>query len=237
MPQHWKERSKDAWFQLRLLATGQALQLRENLRQLARETTRFWPEYSELQCFACHHVPAGPKGNWRQESAYPGRRPGNPAWNASRYTIFKLILDTIDADDARRVDNAMLHVNSLVSDITADRRQIAAAAQESAELVDQIGQKLTTYPLDSQSAVRIMQQIGAAGDWISLQGERSAEQAAMVLNSVVVQYCDIVKPGPAVKKEMTDAVAGLFQLLENPPAYTPKDFGERMRAFRKLLSE
>jgi methyl-accepting chemotaxis protein len=126
-------------------------------------------------------------------------------------------------------------INSLVSDISADRKQIAAAAQESAELADKIARKISNCPFDSESALHLMQRIAGAADWISGQGERSAEQATMVLNSLVLQYSEIAKPESGLQTQMKTAIAAMFQQLENPPAYAPKTFAERMRAFRKLL--
>src|SRR5262249_1242636 len=118
----------------------------------------------------------------------------------------------------------------------ADRKQIAAAAQESAELADKIARKISNFPFDAESAMHLMQRIGGAADWISGQGERSAEQATMVLNSLVLQYSEIAKPEPALQTQLKAAIATLFQQLENPPAYAPKTFAERLRAFRKLLN-
>jgi hypothetical protein len=68
MPRHWKvPTDKDPWVEVRTMATGQAVQLRENMRRIARNANKFWPEYAELDCFACHHSLTAPKDSWRQE--------------------------------------------------------------------------------------------------------------------------------------------------------------------------
>src|SRR5579885_1795808 len=68
MPRHWKlPVEKDAWIEVRELAAGQAVQLREHLRKVAREAQNgVWPEYAELDCFACHHNLTAAKDSWRQ---------------------------------------------------------------------------------------------------------------------------------------------------------------------------
>jgi hypothetical protein len=235
MPKHWKERDRDPWVNLRMLATGQGVQLRENLRRIARDAKRFWPEYSELDCFACHHTLTGAKNSWRQQRGYPGHRPGNPAWNASRYTILKLILEQVNTEDARRLNSELAKVETLVSDVTADHYQISTAAQEAGDLADQVAHRMKTYHFDSQTALQLMKKISGSGDWISAQGERSAEQAAMVLNSLVIMYCDNTKSESAVQARLKGAVAALFRLVDNPAAYTPDTFANQMRAFNGLL--
>ena len=235
MPKHWKERDKDPWIDLRLLATGEAVQLRENMRRIARDTARFWPEYSELDCFACHHSLTTAKNSWRQERGYAGRRPGNPSWNASRYAILKVILEQVSSDDARHLDSELTRVNSLVSDVTADRRQIAAAAQAASDLAYQIARRMAGLHFDSPAALLLMRRISGSSDLISAQGERSAEQAAMVLNSLVIAYCENAKPAPAAQTQMKAAVTALFQLVENPAAYNPYSFATQMRAFNGLV--
>src|SRR5229473_2973341 len=83
MPAHWKEVDKDPWVGVRTLGIGQAVQLREQLKRVAREVQGgIWPEYAELDCFACHHNLTDAKVSWRQERGYPGRRPGNPPWRS-----------------------------------------------------------------------------------------------------------------------------------------------------------
>jgi hypothetical protein len=234
MPKHWKERSKDPWFELRLLSAGEAVQLRENLRRIAREAGRFWPEYSELDCFACHHNLSGAKNSWRQERGYAGRRAGNPTWNSSRWAVLKVILEQVNADDAHRLDRELTRVNALVSDITADRRQIAAAAQSASEVVDQVAHKISDVHFDSQASLQLMRRISGAGDSISSQGERSAEQAVMILNSLVVAYECNTKESPD-QAQMKAAVASHNQLVENPAAYNPSSFAGQMRVFNALV--
>jgi hypothetical protein len=65
MPRHWKK-PDDPWIDIRTLAVGEAVQLRASLQRLrVRANGSNWPEYSELDCFACHHSLAS-KDSWRQ---------------------------------------------------------------------------------------------------------------------------------------------------------------------------
>src|SRR6202051_1730754 len=71
MPRHWKvpretapgvPEENDAWSGVRDWGTGQAVQLRESLVRLeGRARGKAWPEFSELQCFDCHHALTSPE--------------------------------------------------------------------------------------------------------------------------------------------------------------------------------
>ena len=235
VPKHWKPLGDDSWADVRFLATGAAVQLRENMRRIARETTRFWPEYSELDCFACHHNLSSSKNNWRQERGYAGRRAGSPSWNGSRYAVLKLIVEQVDGDDAQRLERGLARVNSLVSDITADRRQIAAASQAAGELADQIARRMARHRFDSQGVLKLIRHISGAAEWVSDQGERSAEQAAMVLNSLAIAYCENAKPPRLFQTELKAAVTALFRQLNSPSAYSPHQFSSQMSALNALI--
>src|SRR3989475_4759518 len=63
MPPHWKMPDQsNPWRQVQAWGVGQAVQLRETLNRLARRASGpIWPEYAELECFACHHKLTAPE--------------------------------------------------------------------------------------------------------------------------------------------------------------------------------
>ena len=117
MPRHWKEPlDKDPWMDVRALAAGQAVQLREQLKRVAREAQDgIWPEYAELDCFACHHSLTAAKDSWRQERGYPGRRPGNPPWNLSRYAVLRQLAKEVDPNTGQQLESGVNKLYGLVS--------------------------------------------------------------------------------------------------------------------------
>jgi hypothetical protein len=230
MPRHWKETDKDPWIDLRALATGQGVQLRENMRRIARDARRFWPEYSELDCFACHHSLVAAKDSWRQARGYPDRRPGNPPWDSSRYVVFGVILNQVDRDSAARLDASLKRVNQLVTDVRADPAQIAQAATAAAAVADEVAHRMPRLKVDGAAGWRLMKAIAANSDRIADAGERSAEQAAMVLDSLFIASA---KGNSA--PQLSAAISALFQLVENPSAYNPSAFAEQMRSVGALV--
>ena len=257
MPRHWKvprESAPDqpaengAWAGVRDWGTGQAVQLRAAMERLrwrakgertdvgdGRSAARkdAWPEYSELSCFACHHALGPAKDSWRQEHAYAGRRPGDPAWNASRYEIFRLLAKQVDPTSAQELDKQVRTVSEEMSKLNPDRDVVAGAASAAAPLAQRMAERLAAMQYDQTVALRMLQEIADGAESISLGDERAAEQAVMALDSLYIPYSREAKPANAT--EVRAAINGLFRQLENPSAYNADQFAGALRRIRPLL--
>jgi hypothetical protein len=249
MPRHWKvpresEPGKPvedaAWVGVREWSAGQAVQLRAALERLTwrARNERFdkkdvWPEYSELSCFACHHALGPAKDSWRQEHGYVGRRPGDPAWNSSRYAVFRLLAKQIDSANAQELDRQLLLVADEMSKLNPDRNAVVAAASAAAPLAQRIAERLAATQYDRAITLRMLQRIPDDAENIALADERAAEQAAMALDSLFIAYSKDARPANAA--EVRAAINGLFQQLENPSAYNADQFASSLRRIRTLL--
>jgi hypothetical protein len=238
MPRHWKESGQsgheDPWYAVRELTTGQAVQVRESMTRLAaRGRGKEWPEYSELQCEACHHSLTPPDQSWRQARGYAGRRPGNPPWNASRFTVFHYVVHELDPQDAAELDTQFSKLAQLMSQLNPDRGAVQSAATSAAQLADMLVSRIVAATYDSALALRLSKTISADADAISDQGEQSAAQAAMALQSLVVAYDrDGKLPNSSERRA---AISGLFQQLNNVSSYDPARFAHQMRQVNALL--
>ncbi|HET7150980.1 MAG TPA: multiheme c-type cytochrome, partial [Candidatus Acidoferrum sp.] len=189
MPRHWKvpresepgKPAEDAaWVGVREWSIGQAVQLRAAMERLGwrAKNERFdkkdvWPEYSELSCFACHHALGPAKDSWRQEHGYVGRRPGDPAWNASRYAMFRLLAKQVDSANAQELDQQLLAVSGEMSKLNPDRNAVAAAASAAAPLAQRIAERLAAMQYDQAVALRMLQRITDDAENIALADERA----------------------------------------------------------------
>ncbi|MFZ0582674.1 MAG: multiheme c-type cytochrome [Candidatus Acidiferrales bacterium] len=241
MPRHWKEpgepgepENSDPWYEVRELSTGQAVQLQQSLLRLAsRAHGKFWPEFSELQCYACHHSLTTPENSWRQARGYPGRRPGDPPWNPSRYTIFHEVTVQADGDSATKLDSDLGKLSQLMSQLSPDRDAVAASATSCAHEVSALSSKIKSLPNDPASTLQLLRKILGDADNISAQGEHAAAQAAMAIQSLFVAYQRNVKLENSA--EIRTAISALFQDLQDPSAYDPARFAGKMRAVNALL--
>jgi hypothetical protein len=234
MPPHWKDVDKDPWLGVKAMAVGQAVQLREQLKRVARESTNgIWPEYAELDCFACHHSLVAAKDSWRQERGYPGRRPGNPPFNLSRYVVLRRVALEVDPAVAQTLASDLERVYALVTGLRSDRSQIAAQATNTAEVAEKLAQRVQAVNFDQAMTLRMMKSLTADANSIAEQGERPAEQATMALDSLFIGYS---KNGHlANEPQIKAAIHGLFQQLEDPSAYNGFQFAKSMRELSSLL--
>jgi hypothetical protein len=249
MPRHWKvpresapgkPAEEAAWAGVRDWSTGQAVQLRGEMDRLLwrARNERFdkrdvWPEYSELSCFACHHSLGPAKDSWRQAHGYEGRRPGDPAWNSSRYAVFRLLAKQIDSGNGQELDKHLLTVSNEMGKLNPDRAAVANAASAAAPLAQQIAERLATMQYDQAVTLRMMQRITDDAENIAIADERAAEQAAMAMDSLYIAYAKDTKP--ANDAEVRGAINVLFQQLENPSSYNADQFAAALRRIRPML--
>jgi hypothetical protein len=242
MPRHWKDTNSepgqpdgsDAWFDMREWATGQAVQLNRALGHLAERTKGdVWPEYSEMECYACHHSLVPAEQSWEQARGYPNRRPGDPPWNLSRYIVLREIVREADEGEAQKLDAEVMRVNSLMSTLNPKRDDVAAAAASSAQIAGGVAQKLNTMQYNPALALRLIQRISSDSDNISAQGWHCAAQAAMAMQSLYVAYDRNQKFQDSA--QLRAAIAGLFEQLQVPSSYDATRFSRQMKNVNALL--
>ena len=234
MPPHWKEVDTDPWFAVRAMGVGQAVQLREQLKRVARESQGgIWPEYAELDCFACHHNLTAAKDSWRQDRGYAGRRPGNPPFNLSRYVVFSHVIRDADPGAARELQSGIDRVYAGVTALNSDRRQVAAEATSTSDLAGRLATRLNGMKFDQLQTLRLLKSIAEDGDVISSQGERAAEQATMALDSLFIAY---TKNGKlANESQIRAGINSLFQQLDDPSAYNAFKFAAAMKSLNAFI--
>jgi uncharacterized heparinase superfamily protein len=210
------------------------VQLREQLRRVGRNAQgNTWPEFADLDCFACHHSLTTAENSWRQDQGYAGRRAGNPPWNLSRYAVLRQIVNEIDREGGRRLETEVDKLYGIMSAVNPDRNQAAAQARATSETAGRLAQQIAGASFDQARTERLLQAIARDGDYISRQGERAAEQATMALQSLYLAYAG--QAGPATDTQIRAALKALFQQVENPSAYSGPKFAEAMRTLSQVL--
>lgn len=235
MPRHWKEPlQKDPWLNVRAWSVGQAVQLTQSLRRLARDANGAnWPEYAEMDCFACHHALTRAEDSWRQEVGYAGRRPGVAAWNPSRYALLRVLAQQINPNIGARLDSDLKELESSMNRLIPERDKTAATAQRCAGTAQELVSQISAQPYDGQLTLRLLKSIATQSGPLSNDGERTAEQATMALDSLFIAYSRNQRV--ANDQQVRQAISALFQQLENPSAYNPKRFAEQLRKLGQLL--
>jgi len=234
MPRHWKPPADaSAWLSVRELAVGQAVQLRAALNRLNRRSSGpHWPEFAEYECFACHHSLTTPEASWRQAAGYRSRPPGAPVWNPSTYAVFRHVAAGVDAGTMQQLTLQLVEIQR-ISGNPANKDDLAARANDAAVLTDQITQQLKSQAYDRKLTTKLLQEIADDSETISAEGERSAEQATMALDSLSLAYEKNEQVGN--QAQLRAAINDLFQQLGNPSAYNAPKFAQQMQRVAKLV--
>jgi Cytochrome c554 and c-prime len=232
MPRHWKyPPDDDPWIGVRTLAVGEAVQLRASLQRLTVRAGRpNWPEYSELDCYACHHSLTSAKDSWRQTRGYDGRRPGDPPYNQSRFVVFRKIVDQFEPGVSDRLGTQMTQVDEEMSKLRPERSRVIERAGIASETAAGIVRRLMAAQFDDAIALQLMKSISADADAFS--DERSAEQAAMALQSL---YVGLSSNKKLDNPDLGNRIKALFQDFQNPSSYDPRVFAAKVHAINTLL--
>ena len=243
IPGHPEQADKDPLLGVRQWSVGQAVQLRESMNRLTRRVKgtegkkgMVWPEYGELDCFACHHSLTPADESWRLRSVtenprggrgyYQTRRAGDPPYNLSRVVVFQHVADEVDANTAKELQSTMKKLAGLVGSLQPNRNEVEQVSDQAGALAGKLADELRSASFDREKTARLLRAISGDADYISDQGERAAEQAAMALDSIYIAYA---KAGGSSNSDARAAINGLFQQLENPSAYNAPKFAAAMK--------
>ena len=229
MPRHWKDAADaDAYRPVRTFAVGQLVHLRASLDRLARRVKGpAWPEYAELDCFACHHSLTRAEDSWRQAQGYENRaRPGLPQLQVSRYLTARRVLQAWDAEAAPELDGVMAKLQIEASRLSARPDDVVALATQARSIVDRsISRTLTTTATPAMASA-MLRGIFADASAIAERGERAAEQAAMAAEVLATALARARgQDAASLKATFTE----LFQQFESPSSFDPRKFAAAMK--------
>jgi hypothetical protein len=227
MPRHWKETDVPGT-PVRTFAVGQLTHLRASLDRLARRVKgSTWPEYAELDCFACHHSLTRAEDSWRQAAGYEHRaRPGLPPLQVSRYPTARAVLKAWDPQAATELDEVMAKLQVEASRLSARPDEVVALASQARGIVERGLTRALTAAATPEVASTILRGIFSDTPQIAERGERAAEQAAMAVEVLATAMAKARGQDPAAMKA---AFAELFQQFESPSSYDPRRFAVAMK--------
>jgi Cytochrome c554 and c-prime len=253
MPRHWKVPREvpaghpdedGTWVGVRDWSTGQAVQLSADMKRLTwRAKKDLWPEFSELSCFACHHSLGPALESWREERMRQDRtggkheeyRPGDPAWNNSRYVVFRLLARQIDSGSAEQLEKHLMMVSKEMGKLTPDRKTVIDAATAAEPIAMRFAERLENMQYNRELTLRMMQRISEDAEMIANSDERSAEQATMAMASFYTAYSKEAKP--ANSAEVLAAINELFRQFEmqTQSAYSAERFAGSLRRIGGMI--
>jgi hypothetical protein len=223
-PAHYREPKPSAGNTLprvRVWAVGQASALAEGMHLLAAHAANRWPEFSDLECYQCHHDLR--LESWRIQRGYPGRTPGSLQINQARYDILRELVAQAAPEQREALESSMSALAEAMSRRPCDGPAVGQAARQIAKLAGGLAARFDKQDFDAAGARGIVKAIGANIQRIANSGVHSAEQAAMSLDSLTAAY------EAGRQAEQNSNTAQLYDYLEHPSAYQPGEFVARFR--------
>jgi len=239
MPPHWRkqeETDENLWAGTEIWSIGQATTLKQSMEQLARRsgsnTWHTWPEFAEFNCYSCHHDLKD--DSWRQAVGYDGRTPGIPSWNSARYVLLRPLARKISPDLSNQLDSEISTLSGLLNRIgTGNPAQISSTATRVVEVIDSLETQMQGLEVNESLTYDLLLSISGDGQDIASAGIRSAQQAAVALETLFYNYNQNVTGKN--NQQISEAISNLFDYLEQPERYNPTTFASKMRNINQLI--
>jgi hypothetical protein len=205
------------------------------MRQLARRSRSdvwdsAWPELATFDCYACHHSLQLP--SWRQARGYTGT-PGYPPLNDSRFRVFRQIVSQVSSDSRPSLEQKMDQLRDLLNHASGRRTEFAETATEIATLADQLARQLAGMKFDERVTRALLRAVSSDTRIGYDSGIRSAEQAAMTLDTLYATYSKVVTVPN--HNEIKAAINRLYDHLQDPARFDPAQFAAHMQAVHRLF--
>src|SRR5207244_2756203 len=120
------------------------------LGQRAAEESRPWPEFAEMDCFACHHDLKAK--SWRLERGYKGKAGAVP-YRPWYVTMLERSLEMVDKAEAKTVHGELATLLKLMEKTVPDRLAVSLQAKRISGRLDASLGKINE-PLDLDALYR-----------------------------------------------------------------------------------
>jgi hypothetical protein len=203
VPKHWVEKERTPGFEAQVWAVGQVASAQAALTLLAdraADERRPWPQFAELDCYACHHELRSP--SWRQQRDRPlERTPGSLSFNPWYFSLLGQVPGCEPPADLHKIA-------TLLSKPQSDRKEVAAQSQQAARDLQAILGKVASVRYDSQIVRRKLVTLARQGLKQPPENWDHAEQlclALLALNQAHRDHLREAKKEPSSPDERTEA--------------------------------
>jgi len=245
IPKHWRdsrERKAQTSFELAVWRAGQIASAEAALAVLesraagaqADSERAVWPEFSQFDCFACHHELSSP--SWRQARGYADRSPGSPAWGTWYFTALPSLVG-----DARSV-GALADLRKTMNGRSGFDAKLAGqgAAATRTSLCDWARRDGSAAGDLAQAATDLVAKLVEPGDADgsrppAMENWETATQVYLAVAAIDRAYRDEADKNrraiTAADREISASVRRLRELLAFPDGYaSPREFGATVDA-------
>jgi hypothetical protein len=180
-PPHWVEKGRNdaADFPARAWAIGQVATAKaaaELLRGRAADRSAPWPEFSESNCYDCHHTLADQR--WRQVGDGSGTGSGIPAWGSWYTPLTRALAAELGQTAPAEAYEPLI---AAMGRALPSRDDAARRAGQVASALDRWLPTLESAPMSRAEVARLFDAINAPAAWEQTAGWDGAAQRYLAL--------------------------------------------------------
>lgn len=238
MPPHWnqfsekrKEQGREDFQSARVWAVGQVVAFREGMLQLARRArSNDWPEFAEMNCYACHH--ALRDGEWRQIRGYKFKA-GLPSWNPARYAVMRVLVSAFAPQQRERLDAQVERLERYIAYMNTPPEQVAITAAGLAETMERVIPHIRRADIDTATATRLIDAIAREVPYLIDAEIHSVEQAIMAINALAGA---MARDNPAFAQgRITRTIDKLYNDVKDRERFDRARFARHMAELRRQI--
>lgn len=238
MPPHWtpnttkSKQSGDAEpTGARAWAVGQAATFREGMLQMARRArSNHWPEFADMNCYACHH--SLKDSEWRQIRGYRYKT-GGPPWNPARYAVLKHLVAMFAPQEKTRIDSQVDRLAQEIAQLNTPPATVATTASDLANSIERVVPSIEKANVDNAAAKRIIDRIAGDVPYLIESEVHSVEQAIMAINALVNA---MARNNPAiVQTSVSHAIDQLYDDVKDRENFNREQFGRHVTDLQRQL--
>jgi hypothetical protein len=234
LPPHWNLKAKKPapTEAAQLWALGQLTSAEAALHLLAHRARSVssgqpWPEFSEYDCFACHHDLNGT--SWRQSEKHYGKRlPGSLPWGDWYFSMPLLLAEQLPDEKTKA---GIEQLRRLMGRPLPEAAKVVEQADSLADSLARLRRQLAAQPVDAKALRAQLAERAAQGAETSWDAAEQFYQAAWALKETT--------PAAEFEKAFADLTRAraLPAGLDSPQTFQPGDFLRRLAEGLKRLEQ
>jgi Cytochrome c554 and c-prime len=194
----------------------------------ARSANRPWPEFSEYNCYACHHALTDP--SWRQTRGYGDRKAGSLPWGTWYSVMPRRLAGQAPFGDAndQTIAKGFDALEKAMAAPQKDRSDIPARAQELAKRLTPLLTKTSQTKLSRKEIQMLLSSLAAKEPSDSAPDWDAAEQLYLAAAALSQDQG---------AEQSSEKLNGLVKMLAVPRTFSPEDFNKAFNPSLKGLIE
>jgi len=238
MPPHWtpnttksRQSGNEEPTGGRAWAVGQAAAFREGMLQMARRArSNHWPEFADMNCYACHH--SLKDSEWRQVRGYRYKA-GGPPWNPARYAVLKHLVTMFAPSEKARIDSQVDRLAEQIAQLNTPPATVASTASDLATTIGRVIPSIEKADVDTATAKRIIDRIAGDVPYLINAEIHSVEQAIMAINALVNA---MARNNPAIAQSaVSKTIDQLYEDVKDREGFDRNKFTQHVAELQKQL--